>query len=361
MANDLHFAVCIGIDRYPGFPGRDLGSARRDAVAFRDWLIDPDGGDLPPENVKLVTIEPNDPMATVGDARPQQREINRALADFHQQLREHLAVSPEDWPKSRMYIYAAGHGIGPPMGEGAVLMADADEEMLGNSIELSLYANWYLHCGIVHEVVIFADCCREIIRGIPPVAAPPFNICQNPSFVGTVRFVGYASRLGEVAWEPADPTERDRARGYFTAALIDGLRGAAADRDTGEVTAASLAQYVQGAVEEATAGIGPYPQRGELRGDLATKLVFRTGGGVHAPERTVRITLPEGFPAGVSVRAGTRAEDVRARRAAGEGDGVWELRLPDGFYQVVADAPEAPALAGHGLFAVTGSDVDVQL
>ena len=35
MANDLHFAVCVGIDRYPGFPGRDLGSARRDAVVFR--------------------------------------------------------------------------------------------------------------------------------------------------------------------------------------------------------------------------------------------------------------------------------------------------------------------------------------
>jgi hypothetical protein len=360
MANALHFAVCIGIDRYPGFPGRDLGSARRDATAFRDWLTDPQGGDVPPENVKLVTVE-EDEFGSVGDARPQQREINRALADFHQRLREHLAVNPEDWTKTRMYIYAAGHGIGPPMGEGAVLMADADEEMLGNSIELSLYANWYLHCGLVHEVAIFADCCREIIRGIPPVSAPPFNICQNPSFVGTVRFIGYASRLGEVAWEPADPAERDTARGYFTAALIDGLRGAAADRETGEVTAASLAQYVQGAVEAATAGIGPYPQRGELRGDLGTKLVFRSGAGVQAPERTVRITLPAGLATGLAVRAGTGASDVRARRAAGEAGGTWELHLPDGFYQVVAEGPDPPAFAGQGLFAVTGSDVDVRL
>jgi hypothetical protein len=258
-----------------------------------------------------------------------------------------------------MYIYAAGHGIGPPLGEGALLMADADADLLGNSIELSLYADWYLRCGLVHEVVIFADCCREIIGGIPPPAAPPFNVCQFPSFVGTVRFVGYASRLGEVAWEPTDTAERDKARGYFTAALVDGLNGAAAERDTGEVTAASLAQYVQTAVETATAGIGPFPQRGELRGDLATRLVLRGGGGHAAPQRQVRIAFPAGFTAGVTLRSGPRPEDLRGRWNAS--DGEWSLALPDGLYQVLPDGDVGPAFAKDGLFAVSGGDLDVAL
>jgi hypothetical protein len=359
MSNDLHFGVSIGIDRYPGLPGQDLGSARRDALAFDEWLTDPTGGDLPRENVRLITVEPDDVFPSVGDGRPQQREVNRALHDFNQRLREHLAITPEGWERSRMYIYAAGHGIGPPMGEGALLMADAERDLLGNSIELSLYADWYLRCGLVHEVVIFADCCREIIAGIPPPAAPPFNICQLPSFVGTVRFVGYASRLGEVAWEPAAAEERDQARGYFTAAVLDGLRGAAADSATGEVTAASLAQYVQSAVEEATAGIGPYPQRGELRGDLATKLVFRTGGDLRPPERQVRIAFPAGFNGKVSVRSGPRPEDQRGRWNAT--DGEWRLPLPDGFYQVVSGETAEREFANGGLFAVTGGDVDVRL
>jgi len=360
MVNDLHFAVCVGIDLYPGLPGKDLGSARRDASAFHDWLIDPDGGALPAKNVRLVVAGPEVAFPSVDDARPQQREVNRALHEFNQRLREHVGVSPEDWPRTRMYIYAAGHGIGPPMAEGAVLMADAEREVLGNNIELSLYADWYLRCGLVHEVVIFADCCREIIGGIPPPAAPPFNICQIPTNVGTVRFVGYASRLGEAAWEPAAPGERDTARGYFTAAVLDGLRGAAADHATGEVTAASLAQYVQSAVEAATAGIGPYPQRGELRGDLGTKLVFKAGGSaMKAPERKVRITFPAGFGGQVELRVGVQPEDVRGTWSASDGD--WTLSLPDAFYQIVATEPGTLEFTDKGLFPVTGQDLHVRL
>jgi len=357
MANDLHFAVCIGIDRYPGLPGKDLGSARGDAIAFRDWLIDPNGGDLPPGNVTLITAEPGEVFESVGDARPKQAEINRALYDYNERLRHHLGVNPEDFARTRMCIYAAGHGIGPPTGEGAVLMADG-ELGLWNSIELASYADWYLHCGLVHEVVIFADCCREIIQGFPPPSAPPFGICQNPAFPGTLRFTGYASRLGEAAWEPTAAADRDKARGYFTTAIIDGLRGAAADHETGEITAASLAVYVQSAVEAATAGIGPYPQRGEMRGDLATKLVFRPSG-VHLrpPERQVRITFPDGFGGAVTLRAGPN--DVRGHWVAT--DGAWQLPLPDGFYQVTADQAGAPEFADKGLFPVTGSDVDVVL
>ena len=64
--NDLHFALCIGIDRYPGLPGRDLSSATRDARAFRDWLVTPAGGGLPEANVALITVEATESFQAEG-------------------------------------------------------------------------------------------------------------------------------------------------------------------------------------------------------------------------------------------------------------------------------------------------------
>ena len=46
------YAIVIGIDRYPGF--RDLGGACNDAEAFAEWLTDPNGGDVPAENVRTL-------------------------------------------------------------------------------------------------------------------------------------------------------------------------------------------------------------------------------------------------------------------------------------------------------------------
>jgi hypothetical protein len=43
--NDLHFAVVVGINRYPGI--KDLKYARDDAERFRDWLVDLEGGGVP--------------------------------------------------------------------------------------------------------------------------------------------------------------------------------------------------------------------------------------------------------------------------------------------------------------------------
>ena len=53
MAAD-DWAIVVGINAYPGLS--EAVGAEDDARAFRDWLADPDGGDLVPDNdhVKLI-------------------------------------------------------------------------------------------------------------------------------------------------------------------------------------------------------------------------------------------------------------------------------------------------------------------
>lgn len=364
--NDLHFGVCIGIDRYPGFPGRDLSSATRDARAFRDWLTAPTGGAVPESNLALVTVEADLPFAGPLDARPKMHEVVQALDAFNERIRAHVAVKPEDWKRTRMYIYAAGHGVAIPNGEGALLMADAKPQLLGFNVDLSLYADWYLRCGLVSEVVVFVDCCREVADGMPP-GVVLFQQCRFPQQKGTARLIAYASRWGEQAWEPID--DPDMARGYFTQALIDGLNGAAEEAGTRQVTAASLATYVAQAVEEKTKPpVAPYPQRAEMPVDLAVRLVLRDApAGPGAPE-----PAPEGmagskhsatirFPAEYTGDAVIRAGDGTLHGRWHAADGEWRISLPDSFYQVVPEPPDSAEFALGGLFSLVGADADVQL
>ncbi len=365
--NELHFGLCIGIDRYPGFPGRDLSSATGDARSFRDWLIAPGGGALPEQNVALVTVEANASFAGVNDARPKMQEVVLALDSFNDRLRDHLAVNPEDWPKTRVYIYAAGHGIAIDNGEGAVLMADASPDVLGFNIDLSLYADWYAHCGLVHDVIVFVDCCREVVDGVPP-GIVMFQQCRFPANKGSVRLVAYASRFGEQAYEPTDP---NATRGYFTQALLDGLNGAAEEAQTRQVTAASLATYMTQAVEQKTQPpVAPYPQRVEMPVDLAVPLVLRAASAAAAPADG-QVAPPAGaaashtatihFPADFTGDAVVRSSDGRTHGRWSAADGVWSLTLPNSFYQVMTDPPGSFGFAANGLFALVGADADVSL
>jgi hypothetical protein len=348
--NDLHFGVCLGIDRYPGFPGRDLGSARGDALAFSEWLVAPDGGALPPQNVVTVTASADEMWAQSWDARPQLREVNRALDSFNKRLREWLEATPGDPNASRLYVYASGHGFGPLDGECGVLMADADIDNLGDHVELSKYRQWYERYGRFRELVVFADCCREIPAAGVPANGPPFT--QSGAPIGVSAFTGYASRLGDVAWEPVAMGDRDRARGYYTKALLAGLRGGAVDPDHGVVTSTTLAQFVDQAVEAATRGVVVYPQKAEHKLDPAHPILF--GGAGQPATHRATIRFPASFTGRAALRSATGAE-IAGWDAS---NGTWTVDLPDGYYEVIPVPQAGPT---DWLFKVVGADVDVQL
>lgn len=348
--NDAHYAVVVGINRYPGI--RDLRHARGDAEAFRDWLIDPEGGDVPAGNVHLITATDQEAEAFGGfvDARPTKPEIDKALWKINEQLRPRVDDDPNVWDRSRLYFYVSGHGMVPRGGRAALLMANAGSGWFGESIELTNYAEHYVRCGSIRELVFFADCCRDPSR-VAQLTGPPFDACDAP--LGTaVKVLGFAAPYGLKAQEP--PDDADSARGYFTQALLSGLRGGVRS-ETGVVDSNNLGGYVRVAVQQLAAAAG-YEQDAVVEADIGHPIVFRAGASA-APKRAVSITLPQGFSGAVRLVGGS-LEEVAVWDAA---DGTWKGELAEGFYRVVPAAAAAAPFASGGFFQVAAGDLDVAL
>lgn len=249
--NDLHYAVVVGINRYPAIS--DLQAARGDAVRFRDWLIDSKGGDVPEDNVTLVTATAEqERTADFMSAVPTRENVDQALYRANIAVQRAIEARPEEeWEaarqRTRLYFFLAGHGFMTPPNSTALLMANAAFDLLGNHLAVGQYLDWYESSSPFREIVCFADCCRTSSgNGSMFPFGPPFTTTAA-ALEKVDCFVGYATSQGDPAYEQqnADP---DLARGHFTTALLDGLGGRSANRK-GLITSDSLADYVVRHVE----------------------------------------------------------------------------------------------------------------
>jgi hypothetical protein len=357
-ANDLHFAVVIGINRYPGY--RDLQHAKRDAEDVFTWLRSTAGGNLPEGNVTCVIPTEDDEagFAAPSDAWPTTQLVQHALEEFNRRVGEHVDERPEDWDRTRLYLYASGHGLAPDGGVAAVLMADVDAsphvESFGRNIEISFYETWYRSVGLFKEVVFLADCCRG--RDVDARGAhPPWNTSSRARGRVTTA-MGLATTFDALAFEDAAELG-DAGRGFFTRALIEGLRGGAADPSTGEITTTSLGLYVALALPVICEG-ERRPQESSWPVDVAHPIVLRPATPDHKPlERQVTIRFPEGF-----------AGDVELTGAADHGPhdasiGPWALSLQEGLYkaQLAGGGAPNPPFREDGKFGVYAKDRNVQL
>ena len=346
--NDQHYAVVVGINRYPGLS--DLTGARADAEAFAEWLEREGGGRLPPANVKRVIASDEEEAsfgADIGAAKPVREQIEDALSDVAAAAKAAVQANSEAWERTRVYLYVAGHGLAPSGGEGALYLANAREDA-PRHLELAEYRRWCTGCAYFREVIVFADCCRtreNAARALSPTLIPCAAAFVNRQ---TTWVVGFGSGLGE-------PTYEDEARGHFTKALLEGLENAKGD-ETGALTAAELAPYVKSAVAEQTKHL-PHPQTAEIWGDLGARIVFRPEPPAARARREVTISFPPGYAGRVELRRGL--QPIGTHDA---GTGPWTLPLEEGMYEVAPDAGEPPAeFAKKGLFPVVGGGAHVQL
>jgi hypothetical protein len=326
-------------------------------------LIDPDGGGLSPDNVTTVTADD----ATLPDGVPREQaiptrtEVFNALYTFRRAVDDHVKDNPEDWEKTRLYFYISGHGIAPEPKDAALLMANAGRDWYGENISCSQILSFFGECQSFREVVVFADCCRERISNAPLGGVPWTRISGDNGSVQTV--LGCATYFGDIALEPTGEAgqgvggedDPDTLRGYFTQALLEGLRGQAADPATGEINSKRLAEYVKPRVEDLTRH-RPHPQEPTMDLDPASPVVF--GAGKPIEEYQVRLTFVTPFQ-GTALLLNGKNEEIDEHVMP---DGDWVVRLANGIYQVIAEDQAAGVnLRKGGFFRVWGEDLNVEL
>ncbi len=343
--NDQHWAVVVGIDRYPAI--RSLSKARRDAEAFRDWLLDPQGGALPAANVYPVIVpdaELPEPLDRT-EAKPRFDDVAGALDAAWAACEAHVAQHPEDWQGTRLYFYASGHGIAPSPTEAALLLADAGPpRYFGENLSCNRFLEYFRAAQPFRELVFFADCCREPYPAARPRGPIWDEVVGNN---GEVRFLpGYATAPNQLAYEGRDPERLSS----FTQAVLEGLRGQA--EVNGVVDSNGLAVYVRRRVLELS-GDQQIPQ---MPSDPAAPIVFRRAA-VAAGHR-VEVLLPQGFAGVVEIRDGTGRTLATHDAAAGP----WRGELANGLYEVVPAGGAGPSpFAAGGIFKVFGGGRAVQL
>jgi hypothetical protein len=242
-------------------------------------------------------------------------------------------------------------------------MANATDEEPHN-IACGLYLTYYEECQDFREIVIFTDCCRSTKKEAPTMG-PPFYL-NRKNYGSVVSALGYATQYKAVAYEPEpneQPTELAaesavdaNTRGYYTLALLAGLRGEAVDPDSpGEINSTSLQNYLRARVPVLTKG-KRFPQIPGMKADPAAKIVFREG--AQRAEYRVTITFPLEFRGKVTLLDG-RFKQIDALDAGGT---PWEKRLPDGMYEVrQQDVNAQVKFKNDGLFRVLGGDKNVDL
>lgn len=351
---DYHYGLVVGITHYPAMKSNLRGPVR-DARAFHKWLVDPLGGGVPKKNTRKITTLPKAHLVTgSAKARPIKHEVDTELHQLNEQARTEIDDHTDRWNTSRLYVYLAGHGIMPGNGKAALLLADAGPGLYWN-IEVKTYLEWYQMCGLFREVVVFADCCRSWYGDVN-ASEVPFMGCPRPRAT-VLSLVGYAAGPGELALENIDPTAPpDEVPGYFTKALLDGLRGAAAvDPDSGGITSTDLSSYVAATVAEATKGKRGPQQVGMVQDEAGHPIVFQKV--PTEPHFPVTIRFPAGWTDPVDL---LRVDQRRERYDPALGP--WRLQLPAGAYAVFrAGTFEGRPFKDAGRFQVIGGDLDLQL
>jgi hypothetical protein len=241
------WALIIGVDQYKDRQIGSLNGAANDASVLASTLVQRAG--FPADQVILLATD-----------QPEERQPTRI--NVLRRLSNLMAAVPQD---GLLLFSFSGHGM-ERGGKAYLLPSDAqisDDVSFLEETALSLSrVKERIKATSVKQVVLLLDACRNDPTGR---ADAPNNLTEayTRGFNFDVRnqevsaFVTlYATAVGERAYEYAE-----KRQGYFTWAIVEGLKGAAAN-ERGEVTLSGLIKYVQEAVPKRIAiDLGPGKQQ----------------------------------------------------------------------------------------------------
>jgi hypothetical protein len=237
------FGVIVGIQRYPGFgptptQSNDLRGPDRDSAAVIEWLTDPKGGDVPAANVRGFRSATYPDPFLEGKVEPRKGDVIGAFRWLDGIASRHNADMQGMTVGRRLYLYATGHGFGRGRAKAALFMANATAQRRAH-LEASAWADWLYRATYFEEYVIWMDCCMNAQARIPAEEVGFRDVVPLDS---PKLFAGFAARFPHLAVEAR--MDDGLIHGAFTWALLQGLRGAAADIPTGEVRTAGLRDYL---------------------------------------------------------------------------------------------------------------------
>ncbi|SEE07841.1 hypothetical protein SAMN05519104_5148 [Rhizobiales bacterium GAS188] len=333
-------ALVVGINRYPAIGS--LQGAEADALDFHAWVTDPAGGGVAPAMAQLI-LSREGASPKVKDAEPARYQIERFFTDIDECANENNGLSLGLKAGRRLYMFFSGHGFAPSYDRSAVLMANTTLTLLDN-VAGRLWADRLFQGGWFDEVLLFQDACRSSV-GVSELMPPFLKPRVMPGRGNPWRFYAFSAKDGKVALEK--PNGAGQVRGIFTSTLMEGLRGAARDPATGDITSAQLKAYLQ---KNMKAKLSPT----ELQNDDIAQ-----DPDVFDPDPCVIVKAPvvaaaiRKFPVRITLSAAGLQAHIEDSSFAvveqGNGAQVWNLQLAIGIYKLV--------VAGQGtrLFEVSGA------
>jgi hypothetical protein len=303
-----------------------------DAKAFYDWVTTDGGVDATRGHATLILSSQHPKSTKALDAQPTAELLKTEFA----RLEDLAANAPNGKAGTRLYLYLSGHGFGQDLYTASLLMANATQSRTGNHIPGRAWADHFCARSYFDEVLLFMDCCRE--RYAPAILnGPGGHDLPVPSTAR--RFYAYSAKHGRLS------VERNiggQVRGVFTAALLDALRGGAAE-DNGEVTNASLEAFlyenVRSYLDPADLADADVATEPELFSDPpATVRPFVIA---RAKQVLHEVSLPVPVTNGDVVELWGEGSDGKYARlwtATTDGSGAWPLVLPRGTYHLITPA-----------------------
>lgn len=335
--NALHFAVVVGINQYPGIS--DLTAAHADATDFYDWVTSAQGGGVPETNAVRILGEWAT-GASLNDAKPSREQIYDTISDYMRRVKKIRDDDPSVWPQTRLYFFGAGHGIAPEKSDAALLAANTVSDRYTRHVSCASLLEFFTDVQLFRELVLFADCCRN--SAIGTVRRIPADLSGDQSDWGGVRkFFACGSIFGRQAKEETD-LPVDERRGYFSRALLAGLRFGPPGGMGQEITSSWLKGHITEHMRQASQGKYRKPLEPDFVDDGGGEVSFGTPSQA-APEYPVRIEVRQCPVTGLEITSKSPGTPkVSALRVSAE-PAIFECTLPVGLYEAIPlGAPPRP-------------------
>ena len=265
-----HHAVVIGLNSYPLIPLPALKGPVNDAEDFSAWLRDPQGGNVPAENIHcLVSTDFGNNFGDKAGQYAGKEAIQPSPNQIEVLFEPFISKGVQGRYGERLYIFVAGHGFGDPGNmETTALYAANAQKMFPWHVAITDYVDWLRRHAVFDEIVLFMDCCRTV-NSFHEVKEPQYPTTKGRTGADQVRlFSAFAVGRGRVAREKQFEDGKDS--GIFTRALLHALQTARPKQ--GRVSGQQLKEQIHNSIAAFAGDVQIEPP--VIRADSAQDIVF---------------------------------------------------------------------------------------